>query len=408
LKNKVVITGIGIVSPIGNNKKDFLSSLKKGVNGIKDITLFDTQEFNVKIAGESSIKLEDFFSNKELNKMDRFTAFSLLAADQAVKQSNLGNYALKEDVGVIVGSGIGGIKTFEDQHKRLLKHPRRVSPYFIPSMISDIAAGHISIKYGFKGINYAVVSACATGSHSIGDAYRQIKYGDAEIIVAGGSEAPITPMSIAGFTNMKALTKNLDINTACKPFDLNRDGFVMGEGSGILILESEKSAINRNATILCEVIGYGATADAYDLTSPAPGGEGASRAMKIALKENNISYKDIDYINAHGTSTLFNDKNETTAIKNIFKDYSKQVSISSTKSMTGHLLGASGAVEAIVCILAINNSFIPPTINYQNPDPHCDLSYTPNNFMDKNVNYAMSNTFGFGGHNASLIFKKYE
>lgn len=408
MKNKVVITGIGIVSPIGNNKKDFLSSLKKGVNGIKDITLFDTQEFNVKIAGESSIKLEDFFSNKELNKMDRFTAFSLLAADQAVKQSNLGNYALKEDVGVIVGSGIGGIKTFEDQHKRLLKHPRRVSPYFIPSMISDIAAGHISIKYGFKGINYAVVSACATGSHSIGDAYRQIKYGDAEIIVAGGSEAPITPMSIAGFTNMKALTKNLDINTACKPFDLNRDGFVMGEGSGILILESEKSAINRNATILCEVIGYGATADAYDLTSPAPGGEGASRAMKIALKENNISYKDIDYINAHGTSTLFNDKNETTAIKNIFKDYSKQVSISSTKSMTGHLLGASGAVEAIVCILAINNSFIPPTINYQNPDPHCDLSYTPNNFMDKNVNYAMSNTFGFGGHNASLIFKKYE
>ena len=408
MKNKVVITGIGIVSPIGNNKKDFLSSLKKGVNGIKDITLFDTQEFNVKIAGESSIELEDFFSNKELNKMDRFTAFSLLAADQAVKQSNLGNYALKEDVGVIVGSGIGGIRTFEDQHKRLLKHPRRVSPYFIPSMISDIAAGHISIKYGFKGINYAVVSACATGSHSIGDAYRQIKYGDAEIIVAGGSEAPITPMSIAGFTNMKALTKNLDINTACKPFDLNRDGFVMGEGSGILILESEKSAINRNATILCEVIGYGATADAYDLTSPAPGGIGASRAMEIALKENNISYKDIDYINAHGTSTLFNDKNETTAIKNIFKDYSKQVSISSTKSMTGHLLGASGAVEAIVCILAINNSFIPPTINYQNPDPHCDLSYTPNNFMDKNVNYAMSNTFGFGGHNASLIFKKYE
>ena len=408
MKNKVVITGIGLISPIGNNKEDFLYSLKNGTNGIKNISLFDTEDFSVKIAGESNINLEDKFSKKELNKIDRFTAFSILAAEQAVKQSNLVNHSSKEDIGVIVGSGIGGISTFEEQHKRLLKHPRKVSPYFIPSMISDIAAGHISIKYGFKGINYGVVSACATGSHSIGDAYRQIKYGDAEIILAGGSEAPITPMSMAGFTNMKALTKNSNINEACRPFDLNRDGFVMGEGAGILVLESEKSAIDRNATILCEIIGYGATADAYHLTTPAPEGEGASRAMEIALKENNINYKDIDYINAHGTSTLFNDKNETSAIKNTFKEHSKKISISSTKSMTGHLLGAAGAIEAIISILTINNSFIPPTINYKNPDPDCDLSYTPNKSIKKDVNYAMSNTFGFGGHNASLLFKKYE
>ena len=408
MRNKVVITGIGVISPIGNNKEDFLSSLKNGTNGIEKISLFNTEDFSVKIAGESNIILEDKFSNKELNKIDRFTAFSILAAEEAVKQSNLESHSSKENIGVIVGSGIGGIRTFEEQHKRMLKHPRKVSPYFIPSMISDIAAGHISIKYGFKGINYGVVSACATGSHSIGDAYRQIKYGDAEIILAGGSEAPITPMSMAGFTNMKALTKNPDINQACRPFDLNRDGFVMGEGSGILVLESEQSAINRNAPILCEIIGYGATADAYHLTTPAPEGSGASRAMEIALKENNTNYKDIDYINAHGTSTLFNDKNETAAIKNTFKEHSKNISISSTKSMTGHLLGAAGAIEAIASILTINNSFIPPTINYKNPDPDCDLSYTPNKPIKKDVNYAISNTFGFGGHNASLIFKKYE
>ena len=408
MKNKVVITGIGIISPIGNTIQEFLSSLKNGINGINKISLFNTEDYNVKIAAESSINIDSFFSKKDLNKIDRFTAFSLLASDQAIKQANLETHKNKDDIGVIVGSGIGGIKTFEEQHKRLLKHPKRVSPYFIPSMISDIAAGQISIKHGFKGINYGVVSACATGSHSIGDAYRQIKYGDAQIIVAGGSEAPITPMSIAGFSNMKALTKNPDINTACRPFDLNRDGFVMGEGSGILIIESEKSAINRNANILCEIVGYGATADAYHLTSPVPEGLGASKAMEAAVNENNISMDKIDYINAHGTSTPFNDKNETLAIKNTFGRYAKNLSISSTKSMTGHLLGAAGAVEAIACILAINNSFIPPTINIKDNDPECDLNYTKNKAINKEINYAMSNTFGFGGHNASLIFKKYE
>ena len=288
-----------------------------------------------------------------------------------------------------------------------MQSPRKVSPYFIPTMISDIAAGQISIRHGFKGINYGIVSACATGSHAIGDAYRQIRYGDADIIISGGSEASISPMSIAGFANMKALTKNPDINTACRPFDLNRDGFVMGEGSGILVLESEKSALKRNANILCEIVGYGATADAFHITSPIPDGLGASKAMEIALNENKIKAQDIDYINAHGTSTPFNDKNETKAIKNTFKKHAYNLNISSTKSLTGHLLGAAGSVEAIACILAINNSFIPPTINYQDVDPNCDLNYTPNKSINKKINYAMSNTFGFGGHNASLIFKNY-
>ena len=406
--NKVVVTGLGIVSPIGNDLISFTKNLQNGVNGIKKITHFDTSDFSVKIAAQSNIAIEDFFSKKELNKLDNFTSFALIAAEQAVRQSKIDKLNNTDNIGVILGSGIGGISTFEKQHKRLLDHPRKVSPFFIPSMISDIAAGHISIKYGFKGLNYSVVSACATGSHAIGDAYRQIKYGDADIIVTGGSEAPITPMSIAGFSNMKALTKNIDINNACRPFDLNRDGFVMGEGSGVLVLENEKTALNRGAQILCEIVGYGATADAYHLTSPAPEGVGATKSMQNALNENNIKKEKIDYINAHGTSTPYNDKNETIAIKNTFKEHSKSLTISSTKSSTGHLLGAAGAIEAIACIISINNSFIPPTINLNTSDPDCDLNYNPNHSINKNVNYAMSNTFGFGGHNASIIFKKYE
>lgn len=406
--NKVVVTGVGIVSPIGNDLLSFTKALKDGVNGINNITHFDTSDFSVKIAAQSSIILDNFLSKKELNKLDNFTSFALIAAEQAVKQSKINQLNNLDNIGVILGSGIGGISTFEKQHKRLLDHPRKVSPFFIPSMISDIAAGHISIKYGFKGINYSVVSACATGSHAIGDAYRQIKYGDADIIVSGGSEAPITPMSIAGFSNMKALTKNSEINNACRPFDLNRDGFVMGEGAGVLILENEKLALKRGAKILCEIVGYGATADAFHLTTPSPEGIGAARAMNNALNENKIQTNQIDYINAHGTSTPYNDKNETIAIKNTFKEHSKNLSISSTKSSTGHLLGAAGAIEAIACITSMNNSFIPPTINFKTPDPECDLNYTPNNSLNKNINFAMSNTFGFGGHNASLIFKKYE
>ncbi len=407
MKNRVVVTGVGIVSPIGNRIEDFTDSLKSGINGVRKITLFDTSDHSVHIAAECSINLEDYIEKKELNKLDRFTALSLIASEQAIKQAELVKSDNLDNIGVIVGSGIGGINTFEKQHKRLIQHPRKVSPYFIPTMISDIAAGQISIKYGFKGINYGIVSACATGSHAIGDAYRQIKYGDADIIVAGGSEASISPMSIAGFSNMKALTKNPDINTACRPFDLDRDGFVMGEGAGILVLESENSALKRNANILCEIIGYGATADAFHITSPIPDGIGASRAMQIALDENNTKTNQIDYINAHGTSTPFNDKNETKAIKNTFGEDAYNINISSTKSLTGHLLGAAGSVEAIACISSINNSFIPPTINYNNKDADCDLNYTPNKSISKNIDYAMSNTFGFGGHNASLIFKKY-
>ena len=406
MANKVVVTGIGAITPIGNNSIEFNKALKSGTNGINNISHFDTSDFNVHIAGEVKVDLKNYFSKKELNKLDRFTAFSIIAADEAIKQANIPKSLDFNRIGVIVGSGIGGIGTFENQHKRLLKHPKKVSPYFIPTMISDIAAGHISIKYGFKGINYGIVSACATGTHAIGNAYRQIKYGDADIMIAGGSEASITPISIAGFSNMRALSKNPNINSASRPFDLERDGFVMGEGAGVVVLENKDSAIKRNAKILCELIGYGATADAYHLTSPTPGGLGAIESMKIALKENNISPDEINYINAHGTSTPYNDKNETAAIKDVFKENASKVNISSTKSMTGHLLGAAGAIETISCILSIKNSYIPPTINYSNPDPECDLNYTPNKSIDTSVDYAMSNTFGFGGHNATIILKK--
>ncbi len=405
--NRVVVTGLGVISPIGNNSLEFQKNIINGVNGIKTISHFDTNEFKVKIAGEVNIDLIDYFSSKELNKIDRFTAFSIIAADEAIKNSNLNNKNNKNNIGVIIGSGIGGINTLEKQHKRLLRHPKKVSPYFIPTMISDIAAGHISIKHGYKGLNYSVVSACASGSHAIGDAYKMIKYGDADAIVAGGSEAAISPISIAGFSNMKALTQNIDINTACRPFDKDRDGFVMGEGSGIIVLESLTSAQERNATIHAELIGYGASADAHHLTQPDPEGNGAFRSMEIALKDANISSKNIDYINAHGTSTKFNDKIETHAIKKLFKKHAYNISISSTKSMTGHLLGAAGGIESIACIQSIENSIIPPTINYSTPDKDCDLDYTPNICINKTVDYALSNTFGFGGHNASLIFKKF-
>jgi len=407
---RVVITGQGIVSPIGNNTTDFNNALRKGKNGVDKITQFDPNDFPVKIAAEvKDLDMHSFFSSKEMNKMDRFTMLAIIAADQAVDDAllNNNNSINKERIGVIIGSGIGGLNTLAEQHSRLLKSPKRVSPFFIPSLISDIAAGHVSIKYGFKGPNYGVVSACATATHAIGDAYRMIQYGDADIIISGGSEASIHPLAISGFANMKALSRNPDHNLASRPFDLDRDGFVLGEGSGILVLEEYEHAIKRNANILCELVGYAATADAYHLTSPAPNGEGASRSMKLALEDAKISPQDIDYINAHGTSTPYNDKFETAAIHSIFNDDAKSINISSTKSMTGHLLGAAGAIEGISCILSIKNSYIPPTINYKTLDPDCDLNYTPNVFIQKNINYAMSNTFGFGGHNSTLIFKKY-
>ncbi len=408
MSRRVVITGTGLLSPIGNNTQVFLDSLINGANGIDSITLFDTANHSVKLAAELKIDFEDYFPKHELNRIDRFTAMAIVASDEAILQSGIDDNQLdKNRIGVIIGSGIGGINTFENQHKRLLNNPRRVSPFFIPSMISDIASGQVSIKYGFKGPNYCVVSACATASHAIGDSFRMIKYGDADIIISGGSDASITPMAVAGFTNMKALTKNNDPKSASRPFDANRDGFVIGEGSGIIILEELEHAQKRGVEILGEIVGYGATADAYHLTSPSPNGEGAVRSMKLALKDAKCSHLDIDYINAHGTSTPFNDKIESLAIKTAFKNHAYNLNISSTKSMTGHLLGAAGGIEAIACILSLNNNFVPPTINYTTPDKECDLSYTPNNSIKKEIQYAMSNTFGFGGHNASLIFKSF-
>ncbi len=408
MTRRVVITGMGILSPIGNSVTEFDHGLRNGHNGISTITHFDTTDYSVHIAGEVKIDLEEKIDRKELNRMDRFTAMAIIASDEAIRQSGIDNDSLnKERIGVIIGSGIGGIATFEEQHKKLINSPRRVSPFFIPSMISDIASGHVSIKYGFKGPNYCVISACSTSSHSIGDAFRIISYGDADVIVTGGSDATITPMAVAGFSNMKALTRNDEPDMACRPFDAHRDGFVMGEGAGILILEEMAHAKNRGANILAEVRGYGATADAHHLTSPAPDGNGAIRAMKIALEDADCSLSDIDYINAHGTSTIYNDKIETLAIKTVFGEHSNDLFVSSTKSMTGHLLGAAGGIEAIASVLTIMNHYLPPTIHYNTPDPECDLNYVPNRSLEKDVHYSMSNTFGFGGHNAVLIFKSY-
>lgn len=405
-KKRVVITGMGIVSPIGNDLNEFWNNLKVGQNGIDQISSFDTTKFDVKIAGESNIDLASFFDRKELNKLDRFTAFALVAAEQAITQSDINNKnSSSSRIGVIVGSGIGGIGTFESQHKKLLKNPRYVSPFFIPSMISDIAAGQISIKYGFKGINYSVASACATSNHAFGDAFKMIQSDMADVIISGGSEAAITEMSIAGFSNMKALSKNPDKNTASRPFDKNRDGFVMGEGAGILVLESLDHAKSRDAEILGEIVGYGATADAYHITSPDLEGKGGEKAMINAISEANLNLDEIKYVNAHGTSTPYNDKIETKAIKNVFKENSNNLYVTSTKSMTGHLLGAAGAIEAIASILSMNNNYIPPTINYKNHDTDCDLNYLPKNGKSVNFNYTLSNSFGFGGHNSVVIFK---
>lgn len=404
---RVVVTGLGTVNPLSDNVEDFWENLILNKNGINKISHFDTSQFKTKIAAEVNLDLSTYFNKKELNKIDRFTSFALIASDQAIQDANINNSLDKNRIGVILGSGIGGINTLEKQHLRLLKSPKRVSPYFVPSMISDIAPGHISIKYGFKGTNFSVVSACASSNHAIGMAFKSIKYNESDIIVTGGSEAGITPLSIAGFMNMKALSTESDINNASIPFDLNRNGFVMGEGSGILILESLESALKRDAKIYAEITGYGSTADAYHLTSPAPNGEGAKEAMSKAINEGNIKPNDIDYINAHGTSTYYNDLHETQAIKSLFKKHAYNLSISSTKSNIGHLLGASGAVEAIATIKSINNSFIAPTINYKAKDPQCDLDYTPNKGTKKNIQHAISNNFGFGGHNASILISKF-
>ncbi len=410
-KRRVVITGMGVVSPVGNNVQDTWEALLNGKNGAAPITLFDTSEYDTKFACEvKNYDPLDHFDRKELRRLDRFSQFAILAAEEALKDSGL--ELDKEDrdrIGVIVGSGIGGMLSFEEEHTKLVtRGPKRMSPFFIPLLIIDIAAGHISIKHNLKGPNFATVSACATAGHSIGTAMRTIQYGDADVMVCGGAEAAIVPSGIAGFNAMKAIsTRNDEPEKASRPFDAKRDGFVMGEGGGIVILEELEHAKARGAKIYAELAGMGFTADAFHITQPAPGGEGAIRAMKAALKDAGLQPTDVQYINAHGTSTYFNDKNETEAIKEVFGDYAYELAVSSTKSMTGHLLGASGGLELIVSTLTVVNNKVHPTANYEFPDPACDLNYVPNKAIEKEVHAALSNSFGFGGHNVTLCVKKY-
>lgn len=409
---KVVVTGLGAITPVGNTVSETWKNLLAGMSGVERITLFDTTDFTTKIAAEvKNFNPQDHFDRKDARKYDRFTQFAMVAATEAVTDSGLDlQKENHERIGVIVGSGIGGMFTFEEEHTKLVQRgPKRISPFFIPMMIGDIAAGYISMKYGFKGPNYGTVSACATAGHSIGSAMRAIQHGDADIMVCGGAEASVSPMGVAGFNAMKAIsTRNDEPHKASRPFDAQRDGFVMGEGAGIIILEELEHAKARGAKIYARMAGMSFTADAYHITQPAPGGEGAIRAMAGAIRDAALQPQDIQYINAHGTSTGANDKNETAAIKAVFGEYAYQLPVSSTKSMTGHLLGASGGVEAIVAVLAVHDGKIPPTMNYEFPDPDCDLNYVPNSAITRDVQAALSNSFGFGGHNVCLCVTRAE
>ncbi len=411
-RRRVVITGMGAITPIGNTLDEYWSGLINGKNGATPITKFDASGFNTQFACEvKGFNAKDFIDVKALRRMDPFTHFALATAQMALEHSKIDlDNVDKDRFGVIYGSGIGGMNTWETQHANFLNGgPRKISPFFIPMMISDIAAGHISIKYGLKGPNYATTSACATSSHAIADAFILIQRDSADLMVTGGSEASITPMAIGGFNSARAIsTWNDKYSIASRPFDKDRNGFVMGEGSGTIILEEFEHAKKRGADIYAEIIGVGLTGDAFHITAPAPEGEGAYRSMKEAIRDAGIEKTDIDYINAHGTSTELNDKNESLAIKKLFGEHAYKLSVSSTKSMTGHLLGAAGAIESIASILALKNGKIPPTINLDEPSPECDLNYTAKVSVNKDIKYALSNTFGFGGHNASLLFKKFE
>lgn len=411
MKNRVVVTGMGVISPVGIGTEKFWDSLVNGKSGIKHISKFDTEQFATKIAGEVlDFDPLQFLDKKEARRMDRFTQFAVAATEMALKDAELDLDKIDRDqAAVIIGSGIGGMGTFEDQTRVLLeKGPNRISPFFVPMMICNMAAGQIAISYGLYGPNYTVVTACASSTNAIGEAFRKLQCGEAEIAVTGGTEAPITQLALGGFGAMKALsTKNDEPEKASCPFDVSRDGFVMGEGAGILILETLEHAQKRNAKIYAEIVGYGSTADGYHITSPAPNGEGAYKCMLRALKDAELKPTEVQYINAHGTSTEFNDKFESIAIKRVFGDHAPKLAVSSTKSMTGHLLGAAGAIEAIACVKAINADIVPPTINFQTPGEDCDLDFVPNEARKMTVDAAMSNSFGFGGHNATLILKKF-
>lgn len=408
---RVVVTGVGAITPIGKNCNDFWDGIKEGRNGVDTITSFDVTDFKCKIAAEiKDFDAAEYIDKKDARKMDRYTQFGFIAAREAFENSGLDME--KEDpwrIGVITGSGVGGIETLETQHETLMtKGPGRVSPFFVPMMISNMAAAQIAIHLGAKGANENVVAACASGTNAIGNAFNIIKHGECDAIIAGGAEATITPLAFAGFCSMKAMSQNNDNpKLASRPFDLERDGFVMGEGAGFLVLEELEHAKKRGANIICELVGYGITNDAYHITSPAPGGEGGAKAMEFALNSAGITPDKIDYINAHGTSTKYNDSFETQAIKKVFGEHSKKLMVSSTKSMTGHLLGAAGGIEAIICALALKEGFVPATINYNTPDPECDLDIVPNVGRKADIEYAMSNSLGFGGHNSAVILKKY-
>ena len=411
MERRVVITGLGAITPIGNNVEEFWNGIKQGKCGIDQITEFDASNYKVKLAGEvKKYNPEEHFERKEAKRMDKFSQFAIIAAREAWKDSGLDKEKENmERIGVIVGSGIGGLGTIEKENRSLVeKGPDRVSPMYIPMAIGNMAAGNIAIDLGTKGESISMVTACASGTHCIGESFRMIKHGYQDIVIAGGTEASITPTGIAGFANIKALTQTTDKNRASIPFDKERSGFVMGEGAGIVILEELEHAKARGAKIYAEIVGYGATSDAYHITSPAPGGEGGARAMKIAIEEAKIKPENITYINAHGTSTHLNDSSETQAVKTAFGDAAKKVMVSSTKGNTGHLLGAAGGVEAVVCAKAIQDDFVPPTINYKVPDEECDLDVVPNEGRNVKVEYAMSNSLGFGGHNSSILLKKYE
>ena len=408
---RVVITGLGAITPIGNNVEEFWNGIKEGKCGIDEIKAFDTSNFKVKLAAEvKNYNQEDYFERREAKRLDKFSQYAIIAAREAWKDSKLDKEKENmERVGIVVGSGIGGIETIETENKKCIeKGPDRVSPMYIPMGILNMATGNVAIDIGAKGESVAMVTACASGTHCIGEAFRMIKHGYQDVMLAGGTEASITPLSIAGFTNIKALSKSEDKTRASIPFDKERNGFVMGEGAGIVILEELEHALARGAKIYAEIVGYGATSDAYHITSPAPGGEGGARAMKLAMKEANVNPEEITYINAHGTSTPLNDSCETQAIKTALgEENAKKVMVSSTKGHTGHLLGAAGGVEAIVCTKALEEGFVPATINYKVPDEECDLDIVPNEGRKTEVKYAISNSLGFGGHNSSILLKKW-
>ena len=413
MKRRVVVTGMGSITPVGNDVAATWRAITAGVSGGGPITKFDASTFPVRFACE--VKNFDplmYLERKEAKRADLFAQYAIAASAQAMADAGLEDTSRfdPDRIGVIIGSGIGGLKTFEEQHDVYRERGQsKISAFFIPMFISDIAAGLVSMRYNAKGPNYATVSACATSAHAIGDAFRTIQYGDADIVITGGSEATVTPMAMGGFANMKALSeRNESPETASRPFDATRDGFVMGEGGGIVILEELQHALDRGAQIYAEIVGYGATGDAYHLTAPAPEGEGAQRAMRRAMEDAKLSPTEIDYINAHGTSTPANDLNETKAIKAVFGDAVSKINVSSTKSMTGHMLGAAGAVEFIIGALSVRDCIIPPTINYATPDPELDLNYTPNTAVTRPVRTVLSNSFGFGGHNVTLAVKRFE